>query len=168
MNLEFDDHPPIPSGADEESERIAKTEVIDIYVDGACEPNPGKGGWGVHIPSYDPPEELSGSDSFSTNQKMELTAAIIALEIMPEGSHIRLHSDSTYVVNGITKWIHGWKNKGWKNANKKPVANKDLWERLEAASQRHTVEWIWVRGHSGIEGNERADALANDACRAQT
>lgn len=141
------------------------TPIVVIYVDGACEPNPGKGGWGVYIASYDPPESWSGPEPDTTSNRMELMAAIKALEMIPEASHVQINSDSEYVVKGMTEWIEDWKAKGWKNSSKKPVANRDLWERLDQAAQNHTVEWSWVKGHSGIEGNEIADALAHAACK---
>ena len=137
-------------------------DIVDIYTDGACSGNPGPGGWGV-ILHYDGVEkELSGGAAETTNNRMELMAAIEALETLKRPVKARLHTDSTYVKDGITKWIHRWKAKGWKTANRKPVKNVDLWQRLEAALAGHEVEWHWVRGHSGHPENERADELARE------
>ncbi len=137
-------------------------DIVDIYTDGACSGNPGPGGWGV-ILRYDGVEkELSGGAAETTNNRMELMAAIEALETLKRPVKARLHTDSTYVKDGITKWIHRWKAKGWKTANRKPVKNVDLWQRLEQALARHEVEWHWVRGHSGHPENERADELARE------
>ncbi len=133
---------------------------VDIYTDGACSGNPGPGGWGVILRYNGVEKELSGGAAETTNNRMELMAAIEALEALKRPSKARLYTDSTYVKDGITKWIHGWKAKGWKTANRKPVKNVDLWQRLEAALARHEVEWHWVRGHSGHPENERADELA--------
>ena len=137
-----------------------RKNIVDIYTDGACSGNPGPGGWGA-ILRYDGVEkELSGGAAETTNNRMELIAAIEALEALKRPVKARLHTDSTYVKDGITKWIHGWKAKGWKTANRKPVKNEDLWRRLEDALTHHEVEWHWVRGHSGHPENERADELA--------
>ncbi len=137
-------------------------DIVDIYTDGACSGNPGPGGWGA-ILRYDGVEkELSGGAAETTNNRMELMAAIEALETLKRPVKARLHTDSTYVKDGITKWIHRWKAKGWKTANRKPVKNVDLWQRLEEALARHEVEWHWVRGHSGHPENERADELARE------
>ncbi len=136
---------------------------VDIFTDGACSGNPGPGGWGA-ILRYDGVEkELSGGDPQTTNNRMEMTAAIAALEALKRPSRVRLHTDSVYLRDGITKWIHAWKARGWKTADKKPVKNRDLWQRLEAALGRHQVEWFWVKGHAGHPENERADALARAA-----
>ncbi len=134
--------------------------VVDIYTDGACSGNPGPGGWGVILRYNGVEKELSGGAAETTNNRMELMAAIEALVALKRPSKARLYTDSTYVKDGITKWIHGWKAKGWKTANRKPVKNVDLWQRLEEALARHEVEWHWVRGHSGHPENERADELA--------
>ena len=135
------------------------------FTDGACSGNPGPGGWGVLMQAKTRGEvvkerELSGGMAETTNNQMELMAAISALETLEKASTITVVTDSNYVKNGITSWIHGWKRNGWKNAAKKPVANADLWQRLDTAQARHTVTWKWVKGHAGHEENERADALA--------
>ncbi len=135
--------------------------LIDIYTDGACSGNPGPGGWGALLVVNGDETELCGGEPATTNNRMEMMAAIQALESLPEGVTARLHTDSTYLKNGITSWIHSWKARGWKTADRKPVKNVDLWQRLETAIERHNVEWIWVKGHAGHDGNERADALAN-------
>ena len=135
------------------------------YTDGACSGNPGPGGWGALLRAMDggrivKERELKGGEALTTNNKMELMAAIAALEALERASTITVVTDSNYVKNGITSWIHGWKRNGWKNAAKKPVANADLWQRLDAAQARHTVTWKWVKGHAGHAENERADELA--------
>lgn len=131
-----------------------------IYTDGACSGNPGPGGWGVVL-RYGPHEkELYGGEAHTTNNRMELMAAIKALESLTRPLPVEIHTDSTYVRNGITKWIHGWKRKSWLTAEKKPVKNDDLWRRLDELCERYAVEWRWVRGHDGDPGNERADVLA--------
>jgi len=135
-------------------------EPIIAYTDGACSGNPGPGGWGVWLLSGKHEKELCGGETHSTNQRMELQAAIEALKALKSPSPITIYSDSKYVIQGITEWISGWKKRGWKNAAKKPVANQDLWEQLDALVQIHQVSWQWVKGHSGNEGNERADELA--------
>ena len=138
-------------------------KVVDIFTDGACSGNPGPGGWGALL-RYDSVEkELYGGESATTNNRMELTAAIVALETLKRPVKARIHTDSTYLRDGITKWIHDWKKRNWRTADKKPVKNVDLWQRLEAALERHDVEWLWVRGHAGHPENERADALARQA-----
>ena len=133
---------------------------VDIFTDGACKGNPGPGGWGALLRMGSHEKELSGGEPDTTNNRMELTAAIRALEALIEPCEIRLHSDSKYVLDGITKWVHGWQRNGWKNASKQPVRNADLWHELIAAAKPHRVEWIWVKGHAGHPENERADALA--------
>ncbi|MAN79023.1 MAG: ribonuclease HI [Rhodospirillaceae bacterium] len=135
-------------------------ERIEIFTDGACSGNPGPGGWGVLLRWRDHEKELCGGEAQSTNNRMELMAAIQGLESLTRPSKVRLVTDSTYVKDGITKWIHGWKRNGWKTAAKKPVKNEDLWRRLEAALGPHDVEWHWVKGHDGHAENERADELA--------
>ena len=135
------------------------------YTDGACSGNPGPGGWGALLRATEGGQiikqrELKGGEALTTNNKMELMAAIAALEALDRASTITVVTDSNYVKNGITSWIHGWKRNGWKNAAKKPVANADLWQRLDAAQARHTVTWKWVKGHAGHAENEQADALA--------
>ena len=134
--------------------------TIDVYTDGACSGNPGPGGWGALVVRGGEEREIYGGVAGTTNNRMELMAAIEALEGLAEPSRIRLHTDSTYVRDGITRWIRRWKTNGWKTAARKPVKNVDLWRRLEAALERHDIEWLWVRGHTGHPGNERADALA--------
>ncbi len=139
--------------------------LTDIFTDGACSGNPGPGGWGALIVTDGTETELCGGERATTNNRMEMMAAIQALESLPVGVTARLHTDSTYLKNGITTWIHNWKKRGWKTADKKPVKNVDLWQRLEIAIERHNVEWIWVKGHAGHDGNERADELANRGMR---
>ncbi|MFN3212165.1 MAG: ribonuclease HI [Henriciella sp.] len=133
---------------------------IQIWTDGACSGNPGPGGWGALLVAGSKRKELYGSDPDTTNNRMELMAAIEALNALKKPSAVTLHTDSTYVKDGLTKWIHGWKRNGWKTAAKKPVKNKDLWQALEAACDRHEIKWVWVKGHAGDEGNEKADELA--------
>ena len=135
------------------------TEVV-IYTDGACSGNPGPGGWGVVLRWNGTEKELHGGDPQTTNNRMELMAAIQALEALNRPSRVRLHTDSTYLLDGITKWIAGWQRNGWRTSAKKPVKNEDLWRRLIEAVNSHEVSWLWVKGHAGDEGNERADALA--------
>ncbi len=137
-----------------------KDEFIDIFTDGACSGNPGPGGWGAILRWRGEEKELNGGETETTNNRMEMMAAIRALEALKRPATVRLHTDSVYLRDGITRWIHAWKAKGWKTAAKKPVKNIDLWQRLEAALERHRVEWIWVKGHAGHPENERADALA--------
>jgi ribonuclease HI len=139
---------------------------IEIYTDGACKGNPGPGGWGALIRYGDHEKEISGGDPDTTNNRMELMAAIQSLNVLIEPCSILLYTDSKYVCEGITKWVAGWQRNGWKNASKQPVRNADLWHDLIAASARHEIEWRWVKGHSGHEGNDRADKLASDAAEA--
>ena len=138
-------------------------ETIEIFTDGACRGNPGPGGWGAVLRSGAREKLLSGGSSDTTNNRMELTAAIEALQALRRPCRVRLSTDSTYLKNGITQWIPAWKRRDWKTADRKPVKNVDLWRRLERAASPHAVEWVWVRGHSGHEGNEKADALARSA-----
>ncbi|MEL7108755.1 MAG: ribonuclease HI [Pseudomonadota bacterium] len=138
---------------------MVKPEV-KIWTDGACSGNPGPGGWGVLLLAGTRRKELYGGDPDTTNNRMELMAAIEALNALKKASAVTLHTDSTYVKDGLTKWIHGWKKNGWKTAAKKPVKNKDLWIALDDACQRHDIKWVWVKGHAGDEGNEKADELA--------
>ena len=133
---------------------------IQIWTDGACSGNPGPGGWGVLLVAGNKRKELHGGEPDTTNNRMELMAAIEALNALKKPSLVTLHTDSTYVKDGLTKWIHGWKRNGWKTAAKKPVKNKDLWQALESACARHDIKWVWVKGHAGDEGNEKADELA--------
>ena len=141
----------------------SKAEVVRIYADGACKGNPGPGGWGAILTYGEHEKELKGGEAHTTNNRMELMAAIAALEALKKPSTVEMHTDSKYVQDGISKWIHGWKRNGWKTADKKPVKNVDLWQGLEAAMARHNVRWHWVRGHAGHDLNERADELAREA-----
>jgi len=134
---------------------------VEIHTDGACRGNPGPGGWGAWLVSGSHERELWGGEAHTTNNRMELTAAIEALAALKRHCRVQLYTDSQYVRNGITEWLPQWKNRGWKTADRKPVKNVDLWVRLEQEIERHEVHWHWVRGHSGHDGNERADALAN-------
>ncbi|HEX7812932.1 MAG TPA: ribonuclease HI [Burkholderiales bacterium] len=137
------------------------TEAVHIYTDGACKGNPGPGGWGAWLKSGMHDRELFGGESQTTNNRMELTAVIEALGALKRPSKVKLHTDSQYVKNGISVWIHDWKRRGWRTADKKPVKNEDLWRKLDDAVQGHDIEWIWVKGHAGDPGNEKADELAN-------
>jgi ribonuclease HI len=134
--------------------------TVEVWTDGACSGNPGPGGWGVILNYNGIEKELSGGEAHTTNNRMELMAAIAALEALKRPCTVALHTDSQYLRQGITGWIHGWKKNGWKTADRKPVKNAELWQRLEAALGRHTIEWKWVKGHAGDAMNERADALA--------
>ena len=136
---------------------------VDIFTDGACSGNPGPGGWGALLRYNETEKEISGGEARTTNNRMEMMAAIAALEALKRPARVRLHTDSTYLKDGITKWIHAWKARGWKTAAKKPVKNQDLWQRLEAALEHHEVTWFWVKAHAGHPENERADALARAA-----
>ena len=138
-------------------------QTVVIFTDGGCRGNPGPGGWGAVMRYAGHEKEIYGYDAETTNNRMELMAAISALETLNRSSLVSLTTDSNYVRQGITEWMEGWKKRGWKTAAKKPVKNKDLWIRLDEATVGHTVEWHWVKGHSGHEGNERADDLANRA-----
>jgi len=137
------------------------SEAVDVYTDGACKGNPGPGGWGVWLKWGDHEKELFGGEAKTTNNRMELTAVIEALASLKRRCRVRLHTDSQYVHSGISTWIHDWKKRGWRTADKKPVKNVDLWMKLDEVVQKHDVKWIWVRGHHGNPGNERADELAN-------
>jgi ribonuclease HI len=142
------------------------TAVVDIYTDGACSGNPGPGGWGALLSYGSRTKEICGGEAAgTTNNRMELMAAIAALEALTRPSVVRLHTDSVYLRSGITSWLQKWKLNGWRTSGKKPVKNADLWQRLDAATQRHQVQWLWVKGHAGDPGNERADALANKGMR---
>lgn len=134
---------------------------VELYTDGACRGNPGPGGWGVLLSFRGHEKEMHGGETETTNNRMELMAAIRGLEALTKPCDVTLYTDSKYVMQGITEWISNWKTSGWKTSARKPVKNVDLWQRLDQARDRHNVEWIWVRGHSGHDGNERADALAN-------
>ena len=137
--------------------------LVEIYADGACRGNPGPGGWGALLMFDGREKELSGAEGLTTNNRMELTAVIQALEALKRPVKARVYTDSEYVRRGITEWLPSWKARGWRTADKKPVKNQDLWERLEALAAGHEVEWRWVKGHSGVPGNERVDRLANQA-----
>ena len=137
------------------------TDQVIIYTDGACKGNPGPGGWGVFMQYKEHKKEFYGGEMETTNNRMELMAAIMALETLKKASAVALHTDSKYVLQGITEWMGNWKKRGWKTAAKKPVKNVDLWRRLDSAIERHEINWSWVKGHSGDEGNEKADVLAN-------
>ncbi len=136
---------------------------VEIFTDGACKGNPGPGGWGVILRISHHEKEMAGSEAHTTNNRMEMTGAIRALAALKEPCIVSLHTDSRYVIDGITKWIFGWQKNGWRNAAKKPVANADLWQELIDVARPHTIEWIWVKGHDGHPENERADQLASDA-----
>lgn len=136
-------------------------DKIEIYTDGACKGNPGTGGWGALLVMGDREKELCGGERDTTNNRMELMAVIEALNALTRPCEVVLHTDSQYVQKGISEWIHGWKARGWKTAAKAPVKNVDLWKALDAAQARHKMDWRWVKGHAGHDGNERADALAN-------
>jgi len=135
-------------------------KTVDIFTDGACSGNPGPGGWGALMRCEGSEKELYGGEVLTTNNRMEMLAAIMAVEELKNTSHVRIHTDSTYLKDGITKWISNWKKNGWRTAAKKPVKNADLWQRLEDVLKDHKVEWHWIKGHSGHVENERADELA--------
>ena len=137
---------------------------VTIYTDGACKGNPGPGGWGAWLSANGHEKEMFGGEPNTTNNRMELTAVIEALNSLKRTCDVIVYTDSEYVRKGITEWIHGWKLRGWKTADKKPVKNAELWQRLDALRSLHRVEWRWVKGHAGDPGNERADALANKGC----
>ncbi|WP_022977080.1 ribonuclease HI [Nevskia ramosa] len=136
-------------------------KAVIAYTDGACRGNPGPGGWGVSLQYGEHLKELCGGEAPTTNNRMELMAAISALESLREACTVTLHTDSKYVLQGLTEWLPSWKKRGWKTADKKPVKNQDLWQRLDVAAARHQIDWRWVKGHSGDAGNENADRLAN-------
>ncbi|NVK17699.1 MAG: ribonuclease HI [Methylocystaceae bacterium] len=138
-------------------------KTVTIYTDGACSGNPGPGGYGAVLSKGSNNKEISGFEPETTSNRMELTAAIKALEVLTKSSPVTIYTDSQYVQKGITEWIAGWKRKGWKTSAKKPVKNADLWQRLDELNQKFTITWEWVKGHSGIAGNERADTLAQEA-----
>lgn len=143
---------------------MTEERIVEIWTDGACKGNPGIGGWGAYLIYGKHVKELFGGEKETTNNRMELTAVIEALRLLNRPCKIVLHVDSSYVKDGITKWIDGWKAKNWRTANKQPVKNVDLWQALEEQIARHEIEWRWVKGHAGIEGNEKADQLANKGC----
>ncbi|WP_435299731.1 ribonuclease HI [Timonella sp. A28] len=135
--------------------------TVEMWTDGACKGNPGIGGWGVWLRSGSHEKEIYGGETTTTNNRMELTAVIEGLKTLKRPCTVTIHVDSTYVMKGITAWIHGWKRNNWRTADKKPVKNAELWQELDNQTQRHTITWKWVKGHSGDPGNERADQLAN-------
>jgi ribonuclease HI len=137
--------------------------VIEIYTDGACRGNPGPGGWAALLQTGKREKELNGAEALTTNNRMELTAVIRALEALKRPVRARVYTDSEYVRRGITEWLAAWKSRGWRTAARKPVKNQDLWERLDELAARHAIEWHWVPGHAGVPGNERVDKLANEA-----
>ena len=139
---------------------MAELPLVEMFTDGACRGNPGRGGWGVLIRSGSREKELSGGEPHTTNNRMELLAAIRGLEALTRPCHVQLHTDSMYVRDGITKWVHNWRRNGWRTADKKPVKNAELWQELCSAAERHRIDWKWVRGHAGHPENERVDALA--------
>ena len=141
------------------------SERVTIHTDGACSGNPGPGGWGAILQWGDKMRELKGGEAHTTNNRMELMAAIMALETLKRACDVDLHTDSQYLRNGIMTWIHGWKRNGWKTSDKKPVKNVDLWQRLDEATERHEIAWHWVKGHAGDVMNERADALARQGMK---
>ena len=144
----------------------AELTLVEIATDGACKGNPGPGGWGALIRSGDTEKTLSGGEPLTTNNRMELMAAIRALQALKRPCRVRLSTDSRYVMDGLTKWIHGWLKNGWRTSAREPVKNADLWQELLAAAKPHRVEWTWVKGHAGHPDNERADRLASDAALA--
>ncbi|PTS90831.1 MULTISPECIES: ribonuclease HI [unclassified Caulobacter] len=141
------------------------TPKVTVFTDGACKGNPGPGGWGAILMYGDKSKEICGGEGHTTNNRMELMGAIMALEALTKPCKVELHTDSQYVMKGVTQWIHGWKDRGWRTADKSPVKNDDLWKRLDTARNRHEVDWRWVKGHAGHPLNERADELANKGLR---
>ena len=148
------------------TETSSELTKVEIATDGACKGNPGPGGWGAIIRAGTRERELSGGEKLTTNNRMELTAAIEGLNALKRPCHVTLSTDSRYVMDGLTKWIHGWQRNGWRTADKKPVKNAELWQALIDAAAPHRVEWVWVKGHAGHPDNERADRLASDAAMA--
>ena len=156
----------MPSDSEIATELVGATrDVVEIWTDGGCKPNPGPGGWAAIMRFGTTERELSGADTATTNNRMELTAAAMALEALKRPCRVVLHTDSEYLRNGITRWHTGWVRKGWRNAAGDPVANMDLWRRILDAAKPHAIDWQWVRGHSGNTMNERADVLATEARR---
>jgi ribonuclease HI len=154
LSPDWPNHPP-------ESQEFVLTKRVEIYTDGACRGNPGPGGWGALLIAGPHRKTMHGGDPDTTNNRMELTAAIEALNALKGGRKVVLHTDSKYVMDGITEWMANWKKRGWRTSAKKPVKNQDLWIALDEAIARHDIEWRWVKGHNGTPGNEEADALAN-------
>lgn len=144
---------------------MTKPPLVIIYTDGACLGNPGPGGWGAVLKTGSHQKELSGAEDNTTNNRMEIMAAIASLEALKKPCTVHLYTDSVYLKDGVTKWLEGWKAKGWKTAAKKPVKNQDLWERLDAIIHSHEIHWFWVKGHNGNPGNEKADFLATEAAK---
>ena len=140
--------------------------LVEIYTDGACKGNPGPGGWGAWMLYNGKEKNMHGGEALTTNNRMEMTAVIRALEALKRPCNVKLYTDSSYVQKGMTEWIMGWKARGWRTADKKPVKNDDLWKILDVLASQHKIEWIWVRGHDGNDGNERADSLANEGVAA--
>jgi len=136
-------------------------DIVEMYTDGACKGNPGVGGWGALLQIMGKERELCGGEAHTTNNRMELLAAIRALEALKRPCRVVLHTDSKYVQQGISIWVHNWKQRGWKTSDKKPVKNEDLWRTLDELAKKHHVQWVWIKGHAGHDGNERADELAN-------
>ena len=156
--------PPLPERTSLTSARrhaATASDVVNIYTDGACKGNPGVGGWGALLESGGRSREIYGGEPATTNNRMELMAVIRALEALKKPCRVRLHTDSQYVQLGISKWIHAWKKNGWRTADRKPVRNAELWRELDELAAQHEIEWLWVKGHAGHDGNERADQLAN-------
>ncbi len=139
----------------------SRRNIVEIFTDGACKGNPGPGGWGALLRYAGKEKEIFGGEPVTTNNRMELLAVIRALEALTRPCLVKLHTDSQYVQKGISEWIHSWKQRGWRTADKKPVKNVELWQELDQLASRHQIEWLWVKGHAGHDGNERADALAN-------
>jgi len=146
---------------------MSELQTVEIFTDGACKGNPGPGGWGAVIRMGVHEKEMSGGEPQTTNNRMEMMAPIEALNALKRPCHVILHTDSKYVMDGITKWVFGWQKNGWKTADKKPVKNAELWQALVEATRRHRIDWRWVKGHAGHPENERADRLASDAADAQ-
>ncbi len=147
---------------------LRRVKVVDIFTDGACSRNPGPGGWAAILRYKGTEKEISGFESLTTNNRMEMTAVIEALRILKEPCEVRIHTDSRYLRDGITTWIHGWKLKGWVTKNREPVKNRELWEILDELSQKHRIEWFWVQGHAGHPENERCDELARAEIKRNT
>ena len=137
-------------------------QLVEIYADGACKGNPGPGGWGAWLQYDGKQKSIHGGEQLTTNNRMELTAVIRALEVLKRPCQVKIYTDSVYVQKGMTEWITGWKARNWRTADKKPVKNEDLWKLLDEQAKQHKIEWIWVKGHAGNIGNEKADALANE------